>query len=133
MWRFLGVPARADSGNSDPPLSSQEPQQPDLPSQASTLNTDSPSTDTASSQPSTSAPSEAAPAEAAAQPEKKPKKKPRQWEPLQMPSPMQIVQEDIMNNCAVKGVFSGVMGGLAGFAFGLFSASIENAGGGVRA
>jgi type IV secretory pathway VirB10-like protein len=55
-----------------------------------------------------------------------PKKK--KWEPLQVPSPMQIVQEDAMNNCLVKGTISCVMGGLAGLAFGLFTASIENAG-----
>jgi hypothetical protein len=48
-----------------------------------------------------------------------------------MPQPMQIMQEDIMNNCFVKGGLSCVMGGIAGFAFGLFSASLENAGAGV--
>lgn len=56
-----------------------------------------------------------------------PKKK-KKWEPLQVPSPMQIMQEDAMNNCLVKGTISCIMGGIAGFAFGLFSASIENAG-----
>jgi len=34
-----------------------------------------------------------------------------------------------MNNCLIKSALSGVMGGLAGGAFGLFTASIENSGG----
>jgi hypothetical protein len=55
-----------------------------------------------------------------------PKKK--KWQPLTVPSPMQIIQEDAMNNCLVKGTISCVMGGVAGLAFGLFTASIENAG-----
>jgi import inner membrane translocase subunit TIM22 len=36
-----------------------------------------------------------------------------------------------MNNCFVKGALSGLMGGVAGFAFGIFSASLDNAGAGV--
>jgi hypothetical protein len=59
------------------------------------------------------------------------RKQKKKWEPLAMPQPMQIMQEDIMNNCFVKGGISCVMGGIAGFAFGLFSASLENAGAGV--
>jgi len=42
---------------------------------------------------------------------------------------VRIAQEDFMNNCLIKGALSGVMGGLAGGAFGLFTASIENSGG----
>lgn len=42
---------------------------------------------------------------------------------------MRIVQEDFMNNCFIKSALSGAMGGLAGGAFGLFTASIENSGG----
>ncbi|KAJ9519265.1 hypothetical protein QJQ45_017933 [Haematococcus lacustris] len=59
-------------------------------------------------------------------PNKPPKRK---WEPLTVPSPMQIMQEDIMNNCFIKGGVSGAIGGVAGFAFGIFTASIENSGG----
>jgi hypothetical protein len=59
------------------------------------------------------------------------RKKKKEWEPLSVPQPMQIMQEDIMNNCFVKGGLSAAMGGIAGFAFGLFSASLENAGAGV--
>ncbi len=44
---------------------------------------------------------------------------------------MEIMQQDIMNNCLVKGTMSGAMGGVAGFAFGIFTASLENAGAGV--
>ena len=49
--------------------------------------------------------------------------------PITMPSMEQIMQEDAMNNCVVKTILSGVMGGIAGVAFGLFTASIENSGG----
>ncbi|KAF5825988.1 hypothetical protein DUNSADRAFT_5551, partial [Dunaliella salina] len=59
-------------------------------------------------------------------------KKSKRYEPLELPHPMRIVQEDFMNNCFIKSGLSYVMGGLAGGAFGLFTASIENSGG-VRA
>lgn len=41
----------------------------------------------------------------------------------------QIIFGDIMDNCFVKSALSGAMGGAAGLAFGLFSASLDNAGG----
>lgn len=44
---------------------------------------------------------------------------------------MEMMQQDVMNNCFIKSAMSGAMGGLAGFAFGLFSASLENAHGGL--
>lgn len=55
------------------------------------------------------------------------KKKPKKWDPLTIPGPEQLQMEDLMNNCIVKGALSCAMGGVAGLAFGLFSASIENA------
>ena len=50
-------------------------------------------------------------------------------QPLSMPSYEQMMQEDVMNNCAVKSAIAGVMGGLLGVAFGIFTASLDT---GVR-
>lgn len=41
------------------------------------------------------------------------------------PSYEMMMQEDIMNNCGVKSVMSGVMGGALGAAFGIFTASLD--------
>ena len=46
---------------------------------------------------------------------------------ISLPNAEQMMMEEIMNNCFVKTGVSSVMGGLAGVAFGLFSASMENA------
>lgn len=48
---------------------------------------------------------------------------------VEMPSYEQIMQEEAMNNCFVKSVISGAMGGLLGVAFGVFTASVETSGG----
>jgi hypothetical protein len=47
------------------------------------------------------------------------------YQPLQMPTPEQIMGEDLMNNCAVKCLLSGVGGGVLGVAFGIFTASLD--------
>mmetsp|Transcript_26975 Transcript_26975/g.58975 ORF Transcript_26975/g.58975 Transcript_26975/m.58975 type:complete len:198 (-) Transcript_26975:599-1192(-) len=52
----------------------------------------------------------------------------KKFQPLTMPTTEQIMFEDIMNNCFSKTAISGVMGGVAGAALGLFTASIENQG-----
>ncbi len=44
-----------------------------------------------------------------------------------MPTGEEIIAQDMFNNCFVKSAISGAMGGVAGVAFGLFSASMENA------
>ena len=49
------------------------------------------------------------------------------FKPIALPNAEQMMMEEIMNNCFVKTGVSTVMGGLAGVAFGLFSASMENA------
>lgn len=48
-----------------------------------------------------------------------------------MPTGEEIIAQDMFNNCFVKSAISGAMGGVAGVAFGLFSASMENAHGGL--
>eukprot|EP00899_Mesostigma_viride_P029179 jgi/Mesvir1/9446/Mv09843-RA.1 len=46
-------------------------------------------------------------------------------EPVQMPTPQDLVQADVMNNCAIRTVISGVMGGVMGAALGLFMSGFE--------
>ncbi|GMH41057.1 hypothetical protein BSKO_08967 [Bryopsis sp. KO-2023] len=48
---------------------------------------------------------------------------------ISVPTPEQIAQEDFMNNCIVRSVMSGVMGGGLGVVFGIFSASMEGGSG----
>lgn len=48
-------------------------------------------------------------------------------EGLKAPTAEQIAQEDLMNNCLVRTVISGVMGGGLGALFGLFATSMEGA------
>jgi hypothetical protein len=47
------------------------------------------------------------------------------FQPLQMPDYESIMQEDFMNNCAVRSCIAGGMGGLLGIAFGVFTASLD--------
>jgi hypothetical protein len=47
------------------------------------------------------------------------------YQPLQMPTPEQIMGEDLMNNCLVKCLLSGAGGGVLGAAFGIFTASLD--------
>eukprot|EP00271_Cylindrocystis_brebissonii_P014939 TRINITY_DN3667_c0_g1_i1.p1 TRINITY_DN3667_c0_g1~~TRINITY_DN3667_c0_g1_i1.p1 ORF type:complete len:183 (-),score=21.12 TRINITY_DN3667_c0_g1_i1:315-863(-) len=42
-----------------------------------------------------------------------------------MPSPEEIMMQDVMNNCAVRSVMSGVMGGVSGVFFGLLFTALE--------
>ncbi|KAL0040875.1 hypothetical protein WJX79_008176 [Trebouxia sp. C0005] len=58
----------------------------------------------------------------------KPKKEYRQ---IQMPTPEQIVQEDMMNNCGIRTVMSGVMGMGLGLVFGVVMGSMDAGGAGM--
>ena len=60
--------------------------------------------------------------EAAAPTQQKPKKQYRQ---IQMPTAEQMVQEDMMNNCAVRTVMSGVLGSGLGLVFGVVMGSMD--------
>ncbi len=57
----------------------------------------------------------------------KKKKIPKSYKRLDLPSPEQIVQEDFMNNCALRTVLSGAMGSVLGVAFGLFMGTMDSA------
>mmetsp|Transcript_13303 Transcript_13303/g.23557 ORF Transcript_13303/g.23557 Transcript_13303/m.23557 type:complete len:175 (-) Transcript_13303:509-1033(-) len=59
----------------------------------------------------------------------RPKKK---YDPITLPNFEQIFMQDIFDNCFVKATMSAAMGGLAGAAFGIFSASLDNAGHGFE-
>ncbi|KAI4319047.1 hypothetical protein MLD38_032695 [Melastoma candidum] len=49
-----------------------------------------------------------------------------QVQPLRLPTPEEIRGQDIWNNCAVRSIVSGVMGGGLGLAMGLFIGSLDN-------
>ncbi len=51
------------------------------------------------------------------------------YKPLEPPTYEQMMSEDVMNNCFIKSVLAGAMGGALGVAFGLFTASLDT---GVR-
>ena len=52
---------------------------------------------------------------------------PGKYRQIQMPTPEVIVQEDFMNNCAVRTVLSGVMGSALGVLFGVFMGTMDSA------
>jgi len=56
---------------------------------------------------------------------KKEKEKPKVYKPIQIPTAEEQMQGDVMNNCAVKTVLSGVMGGFLGIAMGIFFGAFE--------
>jgi len=58
-------------------------------------------------------------------------KKKRTYSQVQMPSHDQIMQEEFMNNCAVRTGLSGVMGMGLGAAFGVAMGTFDTAGGGL--
>lgn len=51
----------------------------------------------------------------------------RTYKRVELPSPEAIMQEDFMNNCAVRTVLSGAMGSVLGVMFGLFMGTMDGA------
>lgn len=77
----------------------------------------------------TSSPSgtgQAAPASGSGSGAEKPKKAKKEYKVVQIPTAEQIVQEDFMNNCAVRAILSGVMGSMLGVAFGVFMGTMDS-------
>ena len=56
---------------------------------------------------------------------KKKKEKPKVYEPIRIPTAEEQMQGDVMNNCVVKTMLSGVMGGFLGVAMGIFFGAFE--------
>lgn len=54
-------------------------------------------------------------------------KKRKEYARIEPTTPEQLVQEDMINNCAVKTVISGVMGSALGVAFGVFMGAMDSA------
>jgi len=61
-----------------------------------------------------------------AQPAKAEKKR-KVYKQLVLPTPEQMQQEDVMNNCGVRTVLSGVMGAGLGAVFGVFMVTMDAA------
>lgn len=49
----------------------------------------------------------------------------KRYKQVAMPTPEQIMQEDIMNNCGVRTVMSAVAGCVLGAAFGIFMGAMD--------
>ena len=56
---------------------------------------------------------------------KVPKRK--EYARIEPPSAEQLVQEDMINNCAVKTIISGIMGSALGVCFGVFMGAMDSA------
>lgn len=65
------------------------------------------------------------PSSSASQPTQQKKKK--EYSRIEPVTPEQLAQEDLMNNCAVKTVISGIMGSVLGAAFGIFMGAMDTA------
>ena len=63
---------------------------------------------------------------ASAQKGPQPKKR-KEYSRIEPTTPEQLIQEDLINNCAVKTVISGVMGSALGVAFGIFMGAMDSA------
>ena len=54
-------------------------------------------------------------------------RKRKEYARIEPHSPEQLVQEDMINNCAVKTVISGIMGSALGICFGVFMGAMDSA------
>lgn len=79
------------------------------------------SSETSSAVPSADNP----PVQEPAQPPASTQKPKKQYRQVQMPTAEQMVQEDMMNNCAVRTVMSGVLGSGLGLVFGVVMGSMD--------
>lgn len=66
------------------------------------------------------------PSSSSQQAAKAPKKK-KEFTRIEPTTPEQLVQEDLINNCAVKTVISGIMGSALGVFFGIFMGAMDSA------
>jgi hypothetical protein len=64
------------------------------------------------------------PSTSSAQP---PRKQPKVYKKLDAVTPEQLAQEELMNNCFVKTVISGIMGSGLGLVFGVFMGAMDSA------
>lgn len=56
----------------------------------------------------------------------------RTYKRVELPTAEQIMQEDFMNNCAVRTVLSGVMGSALGVVFGVFMGTMDSSVSGIK-
>lgn len=64
---------------------------------------------------------------AAQTPQQKQQQQKKVYQKLEPITPEMIAQEELMNNCAVKTIISGVMGSVLGVGFGVFMGAMDSA------
>ena len=67
------------------------------------------------------------PPQTSAAPQADKSKAKKTYERVEMPSPEQMASQELMNNCAVRTVVSGVMGSMLGVVFGIVMGTMDGA------